>query len=103
MLFDDDKKKLVIETPGGNRLTLSDEDGAARLEDQNGNALVLDGNGIALKSAKEISLKADMDLKAEGLNVELKASASLKAEGSASGELSSSGTLTVKGSLVQIN
>ena len=60
-------------------------------------------NGIALTSAKEIALTAQTDLKMEGVNMELKASAELKAEGGAAAEVSSSGTMTVKGALVQIN
>jgi Rhs element Vgr protein len=103
LLFDDDKKIVSLKTPGGNSLTLTDEDGGILLEDQNGNKLTMNSDGIALESAKEISIKASTDLKAEGVNTEIKSSASFKAEGSASAEVSSSGTMTVKGSLVQIN
>lgn len=103
LLFDDDKKIVSIETPGGNRLTLTDEDGGILLEDQNGNKLTMNSDGISLESAKDISTKAKSDVKSEGVNMEIKASASFKAEGSASAEVSSSGTMTVKGSLVQIN
>jgi Rhs element Vgr protein len=103
LLFDDDKKVVTLETPGGNRLTLTDADGGIMLEDQNGNKLTMDSNGIVLASAKDVVLKAQADLKGEGLNTELKASASSKVQGTASAEVSSSGTLTVKGALVQIN
>jgi uncharacterized protein involved in type VI secretion and phage assembly len=103
LLFDDDKKVVTLETPGGNRLTLTDADGGIMLEDQNGNKLTMDSNGIVLTSAKELGLKAQTDLKGEGLNTEFKSSASFKAQGNASAEVSSSGTLTVKGALVQIN
>lgn len=101
--FDDEKKVAVLETPGGNRLTLSDADGGITLQDQNGNSLTLNADGISLTSAKAVSLKAKTDLKAEALNAEITASASLKAKGTSSGELSSSGMLTVKGSMVMIN
>lgn len=103
LLFDDEDKRVSLETPDGNRLELTDADGGIVLEDKNGNKLTLDGNGITIESAKDLVLKAKGDVKAEGLKLELKASIGFKAEGSASVELSSSGTTTVKGSLVQIN
>jgi len=102
--FDDKKKALVLETPGGNRLTLSDEDGGIKLEDQNGNTITLDKDGIALASGKKaVTLKAATDLKAEGANAEIKASAGMTVKGASKAEISSSGALTVKGSMVMIN
>jgi hypothetical protein len=50
-----------------------------------------------------IAFKSTTDLKAEGLNVELKAKMGLKAQGSATAEISASGTTTVKGAMVMIN
>ena len=47
--------------------------------DQNGSSITLDDGGITLTSSKDITLKASGDLKVEGPNVELKASASFKA------------------------
>jgi hypothetical protein len=52
---------------------------------------------------EELPLKSTTDLKAEGLNVELKAKMGLKAQGSATAEISASGTTTVKGAMVMIN
>jgi uncharacterized protein involved in type VI secretion and phage assembly len=103
LLFDDDKKVVTLETPGGNRLSLSDEDQGILIEDQNGNQIVLNGDGIALASAKELTLKASTDFKAEAVNAEIKGTASVKAEGSSSAEVVSSGALTLKGGMVMIN
>lgn len=103
LLFDDDQKVVTLATPDGNTLTLTDADSGIVLEDQNGNKLIMNRNGIELSSAKELKLKATTDLKVEGVNTELKASAQLKAEGTASAELNSNGTMTIKGSLVKIN
>ncbi len=104
LTFDDDQKVVTLETPGGNKLALTDADGGIVLEDQNGNKLVMDSAGITIESAGEIALKASRgDLKAEALNAELKGSVGFKAEGGATAEVSSSGVMTVKGSLVQIN
>ena len=102
--FDDKNKVIVLETPGGNRLTLSDQDGGVTLEDQNGNSLKLDSDGITLTSSKgAVSIQAKTDLKVEALNAQIKANSSLTAKGTSSAELSSSGSLTVKGTTVMIN
>ncbi|MEL7162713.1 MAG: Rhs element Vgr protein, partial [Bacteroidota bacterium] len=110
--FDDDQKIVTLETPAGNKLVLSEADTAITVEDQNGNKIVLDPEGITLESSKDIvmkapsgkvSIEAGQDLSAEGLNVNLKASAAFKAEGSASAELSASGNTTVKGAMLMLN
>ncbi len=110
MTFDDDKKIIVFETPGGNKLTLSDDAKGIQLEDQNGNKITLDDKGITIESAKDIILKASKDLKAEGMNIELKAQTGFKAEGTASAEISGASTsvkgsanTVIKGGVVQIN
>ena len=103
LTFDDDKKVVILETPGGNKLTLSEDEKTASLVDQNGNKVTLDDGGITLESAKDLTLKASGDVKLEGTNVEFKAQANFKAEGQAGVDVKSSGTLTIKGSLVQIN
>jgi len=101
--FDDDKKVVVLKTPNGNTLTVSDEDGGLKLEDESGNTLTLDSSGITLDSASDLTLKAAGDVKVEGSNVEATAQAQFKAEGSAGAEVSSSANTTIKGSMVQIN
>jgi len=102
--FDDKKKVAILETPGGNRLTLSDDDGGIKLEDQNGNAIVMSKDGIALTSDKKaVTIKAKSDLKAEAMNAEIKATSGATLKGSSKAEISSSGQLTVKGSMVMIN
>lgn len=101
--FDDKKKSAILETPGGNRLTLSDDDGGIKLEDQNGNSIVINKDGIVLTSKKAVTIKADGDFKADAANVEIKASGGATVKGSSTAEISSSGQLTVKGSMVMIN
>ncbi len=111
LMFDDDKKVITLETPGGNMMTISDDAKGLELKDQNGNTLTLDDQGITLKSAKDIILeatgkvnvKATQDASIEGLNLNLKAQAQFKAEGSAGAEVSTSAVAVLKGSLVQIN
>jgi Rhs element Vgr protein len=103
LTFDDDKKTVVIETPGGNKVTVSDDKKSVSLADQNGNSVVLDGGGITLKSSKDLIFEASGDLLFKGNGVDLSAQSSLKVAGQAGVDLNSSGTLTIKGSLVQIN
>ncbi|NOT50457.1 MAG: type VI secretion system tip protein VgrG [Chitinophagaceae bacterium] len=103
MIFNDDKKTINIETPAGNKFSITEEDKAIKMEDQHGNKFTMDKDGIKLESIKDIILKATNDLKMEGVNGEMKASANFKAEGGAKAELSSGGSTTVKGSMVQIN
>lgn len=111
VMFDDDKKVMTLETPGGNQMVISDEDKGITLRDQNGNTLVMNDSGISMKSPKDITieatgkltLKAVQDTKIEGLNVNAKANAQFKAEGNAGAEVSTSAIAILKGSLVQIN
>ena len=108
--FDDENKVIVLETPNGNRLTLSEQDQAIVVEDQNGNKLTMNSDGIALESAKDLILKATGDVKIEGVNTEVSAQAGFKASGAGSAEVSGAST-TIKGSanaviqggIVQIN
>lgn len=103
LTFDDDKKSVVIETPGGNILTLSDDEKAASLVDQNGNSVTLDDGGITIKSSKDVTLEAGGTLTLKGSGITMSSQASLELKGQSGAEVSSSGTLTLKGSLVQIN
>jgi len=108
--FDDQKKIIGLETPGGNKLTLSEDAKGISLEDQNGNRITLDDSGITIESVKDLSIKASKDLKLQGTNTELKATAAFKASGSSSAEISSpstsikgSATTVIQGGMVQIN
>lgn len=103
LMFDDDKKIITIETPNGNKITISDEDGKIELTDENSNKLTMDSNGILMESNSEINIKSTSDINIEGTNVNVKANANMKAEGSAGATVSSSGMTEVKGSLVKIN
>lgn len=104
LLFNDDKVSVTLETPAGNKFSMDEDSGEVTLADSNGNKIVFSSSGIAIESAKDLTLKATGDLKLEGqVNLQAKAGAQFKAEGSAGLEISSSAITTVKGSLVQIN
>ena len=94
-LFNDEHKNILLETPDGNKVSISGEDQSIMMEDQHGNKIVLDSNGILLESTQDIVLKATGNLEVEGLAV--------TASAQSTGEFSANGTLTLKGGLVQIN
>jgi Rhs element Vgr protein len=103
LLFDDDKKSLTIETPGGKKIVLDEDAGSIIIEDENSNTFTLDSSGVALESGSDFSIKASGDVTIEGTNVSIAANAEFKAEGSAGAEVSTSAIAVLKGSLVQIN
>lgn len=110
LIFDDEKKIVILETPGGNKMTLSEEDKNILVEDQNGNKIILDDSGIKIESIKDLTLKAVADIKIEGMNMDMKAQTTLKAAGITSTEVSGasttikgSATTVIQGGMVQIN
>jgi len=103
LLFDDHKKSLTIETPGGKKIVLDEDAGSIIIEDENSNTFTLDSSGVALESGSDFSIKASGDVTIEGTNVSVTANAEFKAEGNAGAEVSTGGIAVLKGSLVQIN
>lgn len=119
LVFDDEDKILTITTPGGQEIQLSDKDKTILVKDSNGNKLELAPSGIALDSAKDITLsaKGSISLKAnqkiditsssdvdiEGLNVKTKAKIAFEASGAATAKVNSSGQLVIQGAMVMIN
>lgn len=102
--FDDQKKIMRLETPAGNRITLSEDDKALTLADQNGSTIEMTQDGIAITSSKAITLKAGTEVKLEsGTAFSAKGGTELKLEGATAAELSSTATTKVKGGMVQIN
>jgi len=119
LTFNEEDKIITLETPGGNKVVISDKEKGISLTDENRNKLVMNDNGITLQSARDLTLKAQAnikveanqsinikaqtDLKSEALNIESKAKIALKMQGTASAEISASGQTTVKGAMVMIN
>ncbi len=102
-IFNDEKKSIEISIPNGNKILLTEDEGAIIIEDENSNIVTMNSDGITMESPGDINITASGDVNIEGTNVNVTASAEFKAEGSAGAEVSSGGTMTVKGSLVQIN
>ncbi len=102
--FNDDKKIIQVETPAGNKVTLSEEDKAVTLQDQNGNKIEMTSDGILIESSKAITLKAATEVELEsGTMFTAKGGTDLKLEGTSGAEISSTAITKVKGSMVQLN
>lgn len=95
LVFDDTEESITLETPTGDRLQLHGGNKELVIEDQNGNKITLSGDGIALESSRDLTLKASGEIKLEGTTVNISSSAN--------GEFSASGNLALKGALVNIN
>ncbi|MEP1781602.1 type VI secretion system tip protein VgrG [Reichenbachiella sp.] len=118
VLFNDEDPSLLISTPGGNEISLSESDEAITIKDQNDNKIAMTADGIEIESSKDLIFKAAGDVKiegtniesvasgdakTEGVNIEIKASAEFKADGGAGAEVTTGAIAVLKGSLVQIN
>jgi len=99
--FDDEKKIITLETPAGNKMMLSEDAKSISFVDQNGNKITMDDSGITIESVKDVIIKAAGDVKIDGININVKASAAFKAEGTATAEVSGANT-TIKGSAAAI-
>ncbi len=54
----DGQEQLVLETPGGQKVTLKDGAGAVLLEDSNGNAIKLEPSGITITASAKVTVNA---------------------------------------------
>ena len=57
LVFNDDLKSIRFETPKGNVVQLSEEKGHIFVADENGNKVELNTDGIAMESARDITIK----------------------------------------------
>lgn len=87
ILINDEDKSVEISTNNGNKLLVSDDEQGFLLEDENGNKLMMNQDGITLESSKDITLKAKGNINIEGVQNNMKASA----------------TMTLSGGLIQLN
>ncbi|MGZ4063614.1 MAG: type VI secretion system tip protein VgrG, partial [Bacteroidia bacterium] len=102
--FDDEKQSVLIKTPDGNQIMIVDKDEAKiTISDKSKNSIEMSKDGITINSAKDLNLKAKGDVKIDGVNMTLSASAKFKTEGKSGIEISSSANTVIKGSVVQIN
>lgn len=110
IVFDDEKKRISIDTPAKNSIVIDESDKRIVIKDQNNNEFTMTTSGIELKSPKEIKVDAGTDLilkggasvKISAPKIEIKADAEVKIEG-AMAKMAASGIAEISGSLVKIN
>jgi Rhs element Vgr protein len=71
---EDDKESIVIETPGGNTIILTDEqDKGIEITDMNENSFTMNSKGVEIKSCKDFIVNASSgNITFEGKNITLK-------------------------------
>jgi uncharacterized protein involved in type VI secretion and phage assembly len=67
----DGQEKMVLETPGGQKVTLKEGPGAVEIQDSNGNSMKLEAAGITIQAAAKVSITAGapVDISASMLTV----------------------------------
>ncbi|WP_418320176.1 phage baseplate assembly protein V [Piscinibacter sakaiensis] len=55
---EDGQEKLILETPGGQTLTLRDGPGSCELVDSNGNSITLESAGVTITAAAKVKVEA---------------------------------------------
>lgn len=103
LVFNDDDKSIIIQTPKGKKVTIDEKSDKIHLEDEHQNKILMDKNGIVIESSKDLTLKAVTDVKIEGVNIEQKAKASYKVESQGQAQLQATADMVVKGTFVRIN
>jgi Rhs element Vgr protein len=101
-IFNDDKKSVVLETPAGKKITVDEDEGVIKIEDENSNIITMDSSSISLESAGDISIKADGDVNIEGANVNITGSTDVVVEAS-NVTIEGSSQAALKGGTVLIN
>lgn len=66
----DGRESFIVETPGGQKITLKDGPGAITVEDSNGNSIKLESSGITVTSSAKVTVNAStMEISAGMLTV----------------------------------
>ena len=56
----DGQEKLILETPGGQKMTLKDGPGIVEVEDSNGNNVKLESSGITVNASAKVTINGSM-------------------------------------------
>jgi type 1 fimbria pilin len=54
----DGQEKMILETPGGQKITLQDGPGSIDLEDSNGNSIKMEAAGITVTASAKVTVNA---------------------------------------------
>ncbi len=63
----DGQEKLILETPGGQKVTLKDGPGAITIEDSNGNSIKLESSGVTITASAKVTVNASQVAVSAGL------------------------------------
>jgi uncharacterized protein involved in type VI secretion and phage assembly len=63
----DGQEKLILETPGGQKITMKDGPGAVEIVDSNGNSMKLETSGITITAAAKVTVNASQVAVSAGL------------------------------------
>jgi len=103
MIFNDEENSYTLETPGGKKVTLSDNDGKVQIEDESGNSIKMESSGVTVKSATSLVLKAATDIKLEAVNIMLSPSSQFSVSSGGSEIKAGPGNAEFKSAMVKIN
>ncbi len=81
IIMDDEKKSIELSTKKGNILTISDDLKGFVIEDENKNKITLNDQGITIESCKDLNIKAKGNIKVEGMQVAVDATAKMDLKG----------------------
>src|SRR2546429_2567901 len=56
----DGQEKLILETPGGQKMTMKDGPGAVEIVDSNGNSVKLETSGITVTASAKVTINATL-------------------------------------------
>jgi len=118
--FDEEKKEIIVATPGGNTMVLSDEEQGITIKDQNNNSIKMSASGIEINSASAVSINAETSINLaanenisgsapngsislDGLNVSTTATTELSASGGATVSISGGAEMTLQAAMIMIN
>lgn len=102
--FVESTPSMTLATPGNQSIVIDDKAKSITITDMNGNSITLDPSGIAIKSAKAVTVNAGTEIsETAGTSVAITAGTTLAAKASASAQFSADGPVTVKGATVALN
>ncbi|WP_417354306.1 phage baseplate assembly protein V [Flavobacterium sp.] len=82
IVIDGETKSIEISTNDGNKVLISDDQKGITLEDANSNKVILNDQGITIESCKDLNIKANGNIKVEGIQTGIEASSQLELKGS---------------------
>lgn len=103
LLFDDEKKSVLIDTPAGKKIRLDEDAGVMEMQDEHGNKILFNSDGIVIESGGKMTLKAAQKMEVEALEIAQKAQTTYKVEAQSQAQVQSTGDLVLKGTFVRIN